>query len=118
MSGLIIVAGLEASSATNLLDSTLLQSIPKNGILSFECQADLNDATNFGTVSIQLPDNSQPVNAVRVPGSSGAAIVGIIDDRLSLKMRFRITQGGTCVFSFTENGTMLFSWRVAFKPFT
>jgi len=117
MSGLIVVAGLETSSVTNLLDSTLLQSIPKNGVLSFECQADLNDATNFGTVSIQLPDNSQPINAVRVPGSGGAAIVGVIDERMSLKMRFVITQGGTCIFAFTEGGTMIFSWRVAFKPF-
>lgn len=117
MSGMIIVAGLESASNPDLLGSTLLQSIPKNGILMFEMQNSDNDATNAGTVSIQLPDNSQPLNAVRVPGTATATLAGIIDERLALKVRFRITQGGTCVFGYVEIGTAIFSWRVVFKPF-
>jgi len=116
MSGLIVVGGLEASSASDLLGSTLLASIPKNGILLFEMQMDINDATNAGAVSIQLPDNSQPVNALVVPAGNTSALAGVIDERCALKMRFRITQGGTCIFAYVETGTSLFSWRVGFKP--
>ena len=117
MSGMIIIAGLEAASNTDILQSTLLQSIPENGWLMFEMQSSDNDATNSGVVSIQLPDNSQPLNAVRVPGTATASLAGIIDERLALKVRFQITQGGKCTFSYTETGVNLFSWRVIFKPF-
>lgn len=116
MSGLIVVGGQETASATSLLDGTLLASIPKNGILTFEVQNELADGTNSGTISIQLPDNSQPINGLLVPAGR-IAIAGVIDADEALKLRFAITQGGTCVFAYTETGATIFTWRVAFKPF-
>lgn len=116
MSGLIVVGGQETASVANLLDNTLLQSIPANGVLTFEMQNELFDGTNSGTISIQLPDNSSPVLLLPVPAGR-IAIAGVIDADEALKLRFSITQGGTCVFAYTETGATIFSWRVAFKPF-
>jgi len=117
MSGLIMVDGQESASNADLLSSTLLSSIPANGILMFEFQNSDNDATNFGTIAIQLPDNSQPLNGVRIPTGAVANLAGVIDEREALKLRFRITQGGTCLAAYVETATCIMTWRCTFKPY-
>jgi len=117
MSGVIILTGLEAATAADILQGTRLQTVPKNGFLSFEVQASDSDATNFYTCGVQLPDNSNPINAQRVPVGNSTGLAGVIDDRTSLKMRFRSTQGGHCVFNVTETGDAEVAWRVTFTPF-
>lgn len=114
---MIIVAGQEAADNTDLLGDTLLKTIPANGTLLFEIQAADCDGTNFATCSIQLPDNSQPLNAVLVPCGNTLALPGAIDERTALRVRFRIEQGGSCSFSVDETGATIISWRVIYKPF-
>lgn len=117
MSGMIILAGLEAASNTDILQGTRLQTAPHSGVLSFELQAADSVAANNYTVSIQLPDGSTPLNGTVIPGNSGTAgVAGIINERDALKLRFRIAQGGHCVFSCVETGDTELAWRVTFTP--
>lgn len=117
MASLIMLSGLEAATNAAILANTRLATVPHNGWLSFEMQAADSIAANQYTATIQLPDNSTPLNGVLIPGTATAGLTGILDDRLALKVRFRISQGGTCLFSCTEVGDTEFMWRVTFTPF-
>lgn len=116
MAGMIVLSGEEIASNTDILQGGRLQTVPKNGILQFELQAADNIAANHYVVSIQLPSGDTPLNGVLVPGTATAGLTGIIDDRLALRLRFRIAQGGHCVFSCVETGDTEMMWRVIFTP--
>ncbi len=111
---IIVVTGQEAATATDMLQSTRLQTVPKNGILTFELSADLNAAANNFTATIQLPVGASPLTGVLVPAS---AVVGMIDDRNKMQVRFPTGQGGHVVLSCVETGTAILTWRVTFTPF-
>ncbi len=114
--GPIILSSQQAATTADILQGTRLQSVPSNGVLSFELQASDNDATNNYTVSIQMPNGDTPMNATRIPCGNSTGLAGVIDERTALKTRFRIRQGGHCVFSCTETGDSELTWRVSFKP--
>ncbi len=115
MPGTIILSGQEAATNTDILQGTRLQTVPASGYLLFELQASDNDATNNYTVSIQMPNGDTPANSVRVPCGNSTGLAGVIDDRTALRMRFRIAQGGHCVFSTTETGDSELTWRVTYQ---
>lgn len=117
MSGVIVLGGLEAASNTDILQGTRLQTVPQNGWLSFELQGADGAAANFYAVSIQLPSGDTPLNGTPVPCNSvTAGLPGVINERDALKLRFRIGQGGHCVFSCVETGDTEMAWRVTFTP--
>ena len=111
---IIVVAGQEAASNTDILQGTRLQTVPKNGVLTFELSADLCvDGTNDFAATLQLPNGDTPLNGVLVPASG---TVGLIDDRNKLQVSFPTGQGGHVVFSVVETGTTVLTWRVTFTP--
>ena len=116
MAGMIVLSGFEAASNTDILQGTRLQTVPRNGILQFELQAADNVAANNYAASIQLPNGDTPLNGVLVPGGATAGLAGVIDSRLALLLRFKIAQGGHCVFSTVETGDTEMTWRVTFLP--
>lgn len=116
MAGLIMVTSFDAATNTDILQGTRLQTVPRNGILTFELQAADNVAANHYTFSIQLPNGDTPCNGTLVPGGATAGLAGQIDDRLAVKLRFKIAQGGHCVFSVTETGDTEVFTRVTFQP--
>lgn len=116
MAGTIILSGQEAATNTDILQGTRLQTVPARGFLLFELQGSDNDATNNYTVSVQMPNGDTPINAARVPCGNSTGLAGVIDDRTALRTRFRIAQGGHCVFSCTETGDAELTWRVTYQP--
>lgn len=111
----IIVSGLEAADNTDILQGTRLQTVPAAGFLTFELQAADSDATNFGTVSVQMPGGETPMNGVRIPCGNSTGLAGVIDDRTDLQATFRIQQGGHCVFSWDETGDTELAWRMTYS---
>lgn len=116
MAGVIILSGQESASNTDILQGTRLQTVPARGILSFELQCSDNVAANNYVVSIQMPNGDTPMNATLIPGGVTAGLAGVIDERMALRTRFRINQGGHCVFSCTETGDTELTWRVTYTP--
>ncbi len=114
--GPIILSEQEIGSNTDILQGTRLQTVPNNGVLTFEMQASDCIAANQYTVSIQLPSGDTPLNGTLVPGTATAGLTGILDERLNLTASFAIAQGGHCVFSCVETGDTEFMWRVTFTP--
>lgn len=115
MEGLIVISARLTASTADILQGTRLQTVPANGVLTFELQSDLSDGTNNYVTSIQLPDGSTPFNGVLVPASA-AGTAGVIDDREKLMASFGIGQGGHPVFSVTETGAAVLTYRVTYQP--
>jgi len=113
MRGIIVESGIESATNTDILQGTRLQTVPSNGILSFELSSDLGTAAANYTASVQLPDGQTPMTNVHVPASG---VIGGIDDRDKLGVAFPIGQGGHPVFSVVETGTAVLTWRVVFTP--
>ena len=113
--GPIILSGFELATNADILQGTRLQTVPSGGILTFELQGQLANATHNNVVSIQMPNGDTPLNNTLVPGCN-PAIAGVIDERQNLTVSFPISQGGHCVFSTTETGTTQLTWRVTYTP--
>ena len=113
--GPIILSGQEILSNADILQGTRLQTVPAGGVLTFELQSALNNATSSYAVSVQMPNGDTPLNNVRVPGCN-PALPGVIDERQNLTVSFPIMQGGHCVFSCTETGNTELTWRVTYTP--
>lgn len=114
--GPIIVSGQEVASNTDILQGTRLQTVPSNGLLTFELQASDNDATNNYTASIELPSGDTPMNDVRIPCGNSTGLAGVIDSRTDLQASFRVGQGGHSTLSCIEAGSAELTWRVTFSP--
>lgn len=110
---IIVLSASEAATNTDILQGTRLQTVPKNGVLTFELSSDLNAAANNFLATIQLPNGDTPLNGVLVPAS---AVVGMLDDRNKMQVSFATGQGGHAVFSVVETGTAILTWRVTFTP--
>lgn len=111
---MILLSGVETASVTDLLNGTRLQSAPGPGIMTFQFLADLNNATNRFTVTLQLPDGDTPLDLVPVPGAN-PSLGGVLDDRQVLQTSYRVQQGGHVSVALTETGAAICSWRVIFK---
>lgn len=114
--GPITEAGLEAATNTDILQGTRLQTVPSNGILTFEIQAADGVAANSYAVSIQLPNGDTPMNGVLVPCGAVAGLAGILNSLEYMRASYPIAQGGHCSFSCVEVGDTEMSWRVTFTP--
>lgn len=116
MAGIITEGGFEAATNTDILQGTRLQTVPSNGILTFEMQAADNVAANNYTVAIQLPEGDTPMNGVPAPGGASAGLAGVLDHNRMLRASYPIGQGGHCSFSCVETGDTELTWRVTFTP--
>ena len=65
--GPIILSSLETAANADILQGTRLQTVPAGGVLTFELQSSDNDASNYYTVSVQMPGGDTPLNATRIP---------------------------------------------------
>ncbi len=99
----------------DILLGTRLNAIPYGGLLTFEFQSDLADATNNFKVTIQLPSGDVPVDSQIVPASN-PALGGVLDERTLLRMSFPATQGGHFNVSLTETGAAICIWRAVLSP--
>lgn len=110
---MIHLANIVAATTADVLNSTRLQSIPAGGVITIECIAQFNDATNAFTLTVNLPGGDTPVEAQRV-SAVNPALAGVMDSRMSDKYRFPVTQGGHVVVTFTEIGTAILYYRITY----
>lgn len=114
---MIYLKGFEAATNADILNDTRLSSIPYGGAITIQCQANLANATNNFSITIQLPDGKVPVDAQRVSaGQDADALGGQLDTRYLDQFTFPAAQGGHFTISFTETGVALLTWRVVLRP--
>ncbi len=112
---MILESGVITASNTDLLSGGRLNSIPYQGQLTLQFLADLNNATNNMTVTIQKPNGDVPVDAQAVPGSN-PSLGGVLDERQLLQFSFQATVGGHFQVSLAETGAAIVSWRAILRP--
>lgn len=111
---MIVETFLLSASDTDLLASpSRLASIPYQGILHLEFQAQHNDASNYFEVTVQLPDGSTPLDGVRPPKGVTA---GGINGNDKYQVSFPVTQGGHVTVACTETGTAILDARATLMP--
>lgn len=115
---MIYLTGLEIASNTDILNDTRLSSIPYGGQLTIQACANLNNATNRMSITIQLPDGKVPVDGQFV--SMGNADMGVLGGQLDVRFldqwTFPAAQGGHFTIAFTETGAANVTWRVVLRP--
>ena len=113
MAGPIVLSSTEGASNTDILQGTRLQTVPAGGFLTFEMQALDNTATDFHSVSIQMPNGDTPLNDVRVPAG---VTNGALNNNDKMQITLPVAQGGHTVFSCAETGDASLTWRVTYTP--
>lgn len=112
---MILESGIVIATTADLLSGGRLNNIPYNGTLTLQLLADLNNATNNYTVTIQKPDGDVPVDSQAVPGSN-PSLGGVLDERQLLQFTFQATIGGHFNITLTETGTAIATWRAILRP--
>lgn len=112
---MIFLSDRVIATTADLLQGTRLQTVPRGGVMTFRFIADLADATNNFTATIQLPNGDTPLNGVLVPGVN-PSLAGVMDARQLLQVSFGIAQGGHTVVTLTETGTAILTYQIIWKP--
>ncbi len=115
---MIYLTGIETASNTDLLLNTRLSSIPYSGSgLIIEMQANLANAINQFTVTIQLPDGKVPVDTQVVPCGQPVEEVlgGALNSQYLTRWAFPAPQGGHFTIAATETGAAILTWRIVLK---
>jgi len=112
---MILESAVIIATDADILNGTRLNSIPYNGILTFDVLADLNDATNNFTVTIQEPEGDVPIDAQPVPGSN-PSLGGVLDERQLFRFSMPVARGGHVNIALTETGAAICMWRAVLRP--
>lgn len=112
---MIYESALIAATNTDLLSGGRLNAIPYGGTLTLQFLADLGDASNFYSLTIQLPSGEVPVDGQIVPASASGVDMDL-DSRQLLQFSFAAGQGGHFTVSLTETGTTTCAFVAVLRP--
>jgi len=112
---MIIESAVITATNTDILNNTRLNSIPHNGTLTFDVLADLNNATNNYTVTIQEAGGDVPIDAQPVPGAN-PSLGGVLDERQLFRFTMGVAQGSHVNIALTETGAAIAFWRAVLRP--
>lgn len=96
---------LVADNADILAAPSRLAAIPSAGILTLEMAATQCSATNFGLVTLQLPEGDIPFEDLHVP-FSGTTSEAALNNEFMLVIQLEVAAGGHVLLSYDENGTV------------
>jgi hypothetical protein len=106
---------LAATDSDILAAPSRLASIPYNGTLILEMVAQTFDGTNFFSVTIQLPDGSTPLDAVKISAGTGGS-AAILDVDTKYVVSFPVSVGGHVLINAVETGASSFQLRATLMP--
>jgi len=112
---MILESAVITATNADVLNGTRLNAIPYNGTLTFDVLADLNNATNNFTVTIQEPNGDVPVDVQAVPGAN-PSLGGVLDERQLFRYSMSVAQGGHVTIALTETGAAIAYWRAVLSP--
>jgi len=116
---MIYLGATIVATDSDILNNTRLSSIPyTGGALTVLAMANLNNATNNFSMTIQLPDGSVPVDAQPVLSGQDVegALGGQLDSQRMMQFTFPAPQGGHFTIAFTETGAAILTWAVVLRP--
>lgn len=111
---MIFEQAIITATDTDVLNGTRLNSIPYNGIITFQFSCNLANASNNWVLTIQQPGGDVPVDSQILAGTN-PALDGVLDERTLQMYSFKAPQGGHFTVSLTETGTAIAIWRAVLK---
>lgn len=97
---------LAADNTDILAAPSRLAAMPSDGTLVIEMSATEANGSNYGTVTIQLPDGSVPIDGQVIPANGMSTADGVIHDETALTMTAAVEQGGHVTIAYDETGTV------------
>ncbi len=97
---------LAADDADVLAAPSRLAAIPRNGVLTIEASATDCDATNFGLVTLTLPEGDIPFQNLHVPANGVSTADAVMDSDTQILITMGVQQGGHVLLAYDENGTV------------
>ncbi len=107
---------LTASDSDVLAAPSRLAAIPRNGVMTIEVSITDADATNFGQITLQLPNGDIPFEDLDVPLGNSAADFSMHED-LKLAFTVQVDQGGHVLLQYTEAGAVTFCFMIVTLQF-
>jgi len=98
---------LVGDNADILAAPSRLAAMPADGVLTLEVSITHNDATNFGTITLQMPDGENPFTDLLIPFNGYSDTDGVIHDQTALQFSMQVEQGGHVLISYDETGTVV-----------
>lgn len=105
------ISELVTADKSDLLNDTILQSIPRTGTLVVEASSNICASGNEAKLTIQEPDGHVPINKMTIPAGTGHLWVDtgnnpilVLDDRTERMWTFRATEGGHFSISIDVSG--------------
>ncbi len=96
---------LASSTADILAAPSRLAAIPRNGIMTIEASITDADFTNYGSLTLQLPDGDIPFEDLVIPIGVATADFSMHTD-YEMLFQFTVGQGGHVLLAYTETGTV------------
>ncbi len=97
---------LAADDADVLAAPSRLAAIPRNGRLTIEATCTDCDATNFGRLTLQLPEGDIPFEDLHIPANGLSTADAVMDERTKLIVTMQVAQGGHVGLAYDETGTV------------
>ncbi len=98
---------LVADTTDILAAPSRLAAIPKNGVLTIEASATECNATNFGRLTLQLPDGDIPFQDLHIPANGSSLLDGVLDTRTQLTVTMVVGQGGHVGLNYDETAAVV-----------
>ena len=113
----LCVTKVVSATDTDILNDTILQSIPTTGTLIVEASTNDCDDSNGFLLNIQTPEGFVPIANQQIPagspGNSGGADPALVlDNRTEVLYEFPAQEGGHFQIGLTEKGTAIAIVRI------
>lgn len=95
---------LGASNADILAAPSRLAAIPQPGVLTIEVSSLLANATNRGSITLQLPGGEIPFEDLDVPANGFSTLDDVLHSDTAFAFRIPVAQGGHVLYQYTETG--------------
>ncbi len=97
---------LTAANADILAAPSRLAAIPRNGVLTIEASTTDSDATNFGRLTLTLPEGDIPFQDLIIPANGLSTADSVMDTDTQLVFTLEVMQGGHVILAYAEDGTV------------
>lgn len=95
---------LTGSDADILAAPSRLTSIPKNALMTIEASINLSNATNNGTLTLQLPNGDVPFEDLLIPANAFSVADAVLHADTELIVKLQVLQGGHVGLAYIETG--------------
>lgn len=101
---------LAASDTDVLAAPSRLAALPGDGVMTIEVSATDCDASNYGSLTLQLPDGEVPFENLIIPANGYSTADSVLHDDTAVQVQMEVSQGGHVSLAYSETGTVALAY--------